>query len=292
VTLEQKRQHPKVALTDLDELWFQVAGTLCNLACAHCFISCSPTNDTHKLISKERMFTALEEAKQRGVKEYYFTGGEPFLHPNLLEFIERTVEQGPLTVLTNGILITDRMAQKLAELAEGTPYSLDFRISLDGLTPEENDEIRGKGTFEKIIRSVKRLYLHGINPIITVTEVREGMGAAAERSKFIELLRTFGIQQPRLKFLTPFQIGEEAKRTSGYAPEEFVYEGDLVPGEDEWLQCANARMITEKGIFPCPILINHDDSKMGDSLTESEGAISLRWSACYTCHVSGVTCRN
>lgn len=290
--LQSERLHPSIALTDLDTLWFQVAGTLCNLSCTHCFISCSPSNDRHKLLSKDRMLIALEEAKKRGVKEYYFTGGEPFLHPNILELIQRTIQQGPLTVLTNGILITERIAKKLVELADSTIYSLDMRISLDGLTPEENDEIRGKGTFDKIMRSVQRLYEQGINPIITVTEVREGMGSASERSKFIDLIHSYGIKQPRLKFLTPFQIGEEATRTQGYTPEELVYEGDLIPGEEEWLQCASGRMITDNGVYPCPILINHDDSKMGDTLTESEEAISLKWSACYTCHVSGVTCRN
>ncbi len=37
---------PWIELTDLDELWFQVSGTLCNLRCTHCFISCSPQNDS------------------------------------------------------------------------------------------------------------------------------------------------------------------------------------------------------------------------------------------------------
>ena len=44
------QQHPLIPLTDIDELWFQVVGTLCNLKCTHCFISCSPTNDTHGMI--------------------------------------------------------------------------------------------------------------------------------------------------------------------------------------------------------------------------------------------------
>ena len=42
---------PHVALSALDTLWFQVTGTLCNLACRHCFISCSPTNHTHEMMT-------------------------------------------------------------------------------------------------------------------------------------------------------------------------------------------------------------------------------------------------
>ena len=286
------QQHPLISLTDIDELWFQVVGTLCNLKCTHCFISCSPTNDTHGMISKERVFEMLEKAKEKGVREYYFTGGEPFLHPDLFELIEATLRQGPLTILTNGILISENKARKIAEIAGNSEYSLDFRISLDGMTAEENDEIRGKGTFNKIISSVDRLYKNGITPIITVTEVREGMGSADGRRKFLELLRTFGIEQPRMKFLTPFKIGNEAERTSGYEQYEYVYEGNLIEGEEEMFQCSNSRMVTDDGIYPCPILINHPDAKMGNTLDESENPTELKWSACYTCHVSGVSCRN
>ena len=286
------QQHPLISLTDIDELWFQVVGTLCNLKCTHCFISCSPTNDTHGMISKERVFEMLEKAKEKGVREYYFTGGEPFLHPDLFELIEATLRQGPLTILTNGILISENKAKRLAEIAGNSEYSLDFRISLDGMTAEENDEIRGKGTFNKIISSVDRLYKNGITPIITVTEVRDGMGSADGRRKFLELLRTFGIEQPRMKFLTPFKIGNEAERTSGYEQYEYVYEGNLIEGEEEMFQCSNSRMVTDDGIYPCPILINHPDAKMGNTLDETENPTELKWSACYTCHVSGVSCRN
>ena len=42
---------PVVKLGALDELWFQVAGTRCNLTCTHCFISCSPHNDSYGFLS-------------------------------------------------------------------------------------------------------------------------------------------------------------------------------------------------------------------------------------------------
>ena len=70
---------PLVELRELDTLWFQVGGTLCNLACTHCFVSCSPTNHTHELMTLDEVGPYLEEGAALGVKEYYFTGGEPFL---------------------------------------------------------------------------------------------------------------------------------------------------------------------------------------------------------------------
>ncbi len=52
-------EHPPIlALAHLDDLWFQVSGTLCNLTCHHCFISCSPKNDSFGYLS-------LAEVKSR-----------------------------------------------------------------------------------------------------------------------------------------------------------------------------------------------------------------------------------
>ena len=70
----------------LDELWFQVTGTRCNLTCNHCFISCSPHNSNFGFLSRTEIQKSLEESKQLGVKGYYFTGGEP-LHPEMVEIL-------------------------------------------------------------------------------------------------------------------------------------------------------------------------------------------------------------
>jgi len=71
---------PSIALSHLDDLWFQVAGTLCNLTCRHCFISCSPHNHSFGFLSLDTVRRVLDESVELGVKEYYFTGGEPFLN--------------------------------------------------------------------------------------------------------------------------------------------------------------------------------------------------------------------
>ena len=83
-----------VELAALDTLWFQVGGTVCNLACTHCFVSCSPTNHTHEFMTLAAIQPYLDEAAGLGVKEYYFTGGEPFLNPEMEAILERTLEYG------------------------------------------------------------------------------------------------------------------------------------------------------------------------------------------------------
>ena len=61
---------PRVELRSLDTLWFQVGGTVCNLACSHCFISCSPTNHTHEFMRLAHVERYLNEAVELGVKEF------------------------------------------------------------------------------------------------------------------------------------------------------------------------------------------------------------------------------
>lgn len=290
--MNQAVSAPRLPFQSLDTLWLQVAGTLCNLACTHCFITCGPKNDTHRFMPVEQVRSAVQKAVQQGVKDFYFTGGEPFLHPDIEDLIDIALAEGPLTVLTNGILITGRRAEWIAERFRRSPYSLDIRISLDGLTEEQNDEIRGKGTFQRILRGILNLHEVGIDPILTVTEVHTGMGDRENRTAFIEFLRRQGIHRPRVKFLSPFLIGREEERTRGYSKEERLYEGDLLEEEYGTLQCANSRMVTSQGVFPCPILINDPSARVGDNLKDGLKDIQLDWSPCYTCHVMGVTCRS
>jgi hypothetical protein len=53
---------PRVYLGQLDQLWFQLTGTLCNLTCTHCFISCSPANKSFGFLEYERVVAALAES--------------------------------------------------------------------------------------------------------------------------------------------------------------------------------------------------------------------------------------
>ena len=163
-------EYPQLHLDALDNLWFQVSGTLCNIACDHCFISCSPRNHSFEFMTLEQVEKYLQESVELGVKEYYFTGGEPFMNRQILEILERTLEFGPATVLTNGMLIKEKTAIRLQEIEAASPYSLEIRVSMDGYTEEMNDAIRGKGVFKKAMAGTKQLYEHGFLPIITVTK--------------------------------------------------------------------------------------------------------------------------
>lgn len=282
---------PAVALLALDTLWFQVAGTLCNLACRHCFISCSPTNHTHEMLGLAEVEGHLADAVALGLREVYFTGGEPFLNPELEAMLAAALRVAPATVLTNGLLLDDERCRRLAALAQSSEYSLDLRVSLDGTSAARNDTIRGPGTFERALAGVRALARAGLEPVITVSEVAAENATPAARSAFLELLRAQGVRRPRLKILPLFQLGAEVERTGGYEPYQRLRAADH-PGERfEHLQCSTCRMVTKTGVWVCPILVNEPSARMGERLADTLGPFELAHSACWTCHAYGVSCR-
>ncbi len=281
---------PHVPLVALDTLWLQVAGTLCNIECTHCFISSSPQNHSHGMMSLADVETRLAEARALGVREYYFTGGEPFMNHDMLAILEVTLRQGPATVLTNGMLLRPETCLRLRELFDGSEYSLDIRVSLDGFDAPSHDAIRGQGVWEKVMSGLRNLAEVGLNPVITVTTAAEGVETGQGRARFLDLIRGFGFAKPRLKVLPLFRIGAEERRTRAYADWERI-SSDMVEESDAGvLQCSSCRMVTSKGVYVCPILIEQPEARMGDRIDDTLRPFPLKFGACHTCWVEGVTC--
>jgi len=283
---------PEVPMLALDTLWFQVAGTICNITCTHCFISCSPANHSHAMMSLAEVQRWLDEARALGVREYYFTGGEPFLNRDMLPILEATLKQGPATVLTNGMLLRREVCAKLRSLIDASDYSLDLRVSLDGFDAASHDAIRGKGVWDRVMIGLRNLAEVAINPVITVTTAAEGVESAEGRARFLELIRNFGFDKPRLKVLSLFRIGAEESRTRAYESWERLSTEMMSDADASVLQCSTSRMVTSKGVYVCPILIETDEARMGTaSIAETLRPFALKYGACHTCWVDGVTCR-
>jgi uncharacterized Fe-S cluster-containing radical SAM superfamily protein len=283
--------HPRVGLRSLDTVWFQVSGTLCNLGCTHCLVSSSPTNRTHEMMTLAEIRPHLEESAALGAREYYFTGGEPFLNPEIEAILEAALVYGPVTVLTNGLLLDTRRCARLRRLADAAEYSLDLRVSIDGLDAASNDAIRGAGTFERILRGVENLARAGFDPVLTVTEACAEAARPEGRERLLRLLRERGVARPRLKVLPLFRIGAEVERGGGYADWQRVVAEGVPDAGWEHLQCSSCRMVTREGVWVCPILVNEPAARMGEALSDALGPAPLRYAACWTCHVEGATCR-
>jgi len=283
---------PTVELSHLDHLWFQVSGTLCNLTCNHCFISCSPKNDSFGYLTLEQVKQRLEESVPLGVKEYYFTGGEPFLNREMVPILVETLKFGPATVLTNGTVMKDEWLETLQAAEQASLYSLEFRVSIDGFSPETNDPIRGEGTFVRAIHGVQKLVEFGFLPIITATRTWSDADEQQVVGQFVATLKLAGYERPRLKILPPLQIGAEAERTQGYRDSERVTRRMMQGFDASQLVCEHSRVVTDRGVYVCPILLESPDANLGDSLDAATQPYPLSHGACYTCYQYGAICSN
>src|SRR5436190_14961161 len=235
---------------------------------------------------------AIAAAAARGVREIYFTGGEPFLHAQLLDMLAGALAVAPTTVLTNGMLIGDRIADMLADLAVAARYSLEVRVSLDGYTEEMNDAIRGRGVFRLALAGAVRLARRNLLPLITVVRTWDDADELATLDEFARVLKDAGCDRPRIKVLPPLPLGRELTRIAGLQRDECVTAAMLDGFDRELLMCSNSRLVTDRGVWVCPLLVGQPDARLGMTLDEAASSYELRHQTCVTRWRHGTSCGN
>ena len=130
-----------VALRDYETLWFNT-GSLCNLTCANCYIESSPSNDALVYLSAAEVAGLLDELNAGWqAREIGFTGGEPFMNPEIIPIMEECLGRGfPLLVLTNAMRPMMKCADSLLALKDKYGAALTLRISVDHFKQELHEE--------------------------------------------------------------------------------------------------------------------------------------------------------
>jgi hypothetical protein len=133
----------------------------------------------------------------------------------------------------------------------------------------------------------------GFLPIITMAQTWDDADAHSVFERMRQVMRDLGYSRPRVKLLPSLKIGAEALRDRGYRVEERV-SPEMMEGYDAGqLICANSRIVTDRGVHVCPILIEQPDSVLGQTLEAAARAdYPLRHAACYTCWLHGAICSN
>lgn len=118
----------------------------CNLRCQGCWVDVAHKQQT---IDAAAMHKLLGEAKAQGNVFFGIVGGEPFMHPQLLEILARHPDCY-FQVFTNGHFLTDAVAKELRRLGNVTPL-----ISIEG-TEIVSDQRRGrKGVYSKSMEGIQ-----------------------------------------------------------------------------------------------------------------------------------------
>ena len=138
---------------------------LCNLHCKYCYFNAGKAmkNELHssELLSLFKEIVFIEP------KKVIFTGGEPLLRKDIFCLVNNfhkmiDGKRINLCLISNGLLIDDKTALKIAELFD------EVRISIDG-PPEVNDILRGNGSFKNALNAINNLKNAGISPVASVT---------------------------------------------------------------------------------------------------------------------------
>lgn len=148
--------------TDVSAIHLEITNT-CNLRCSHCYLN-SGELKTNEL-SLQEIKDIIDYLPPMSGSKICLTGGEPLMHKDIFEIIEYAAAVRGLSVdlYTNATLIDDKIAARLKELSDRSLYNINFQISLEGHDPVQNDVVRGKGNFKRVMNSIKILTNHGLN---------------------------------------------------------------------------------------------------------------------------------
>jgi len=155
----------RVPLEALRTLWINT-GSLCNITCRNCYIESSPENDKLAYITRREAASYLDEITRDGwpVTEIGFTGGEPFMNPDILDMLEDALAHGfSVLVLTNAMqpMLRPRIRDGLSRLRGLYGSRLTIRVSLDHYSKALHEEERGPGTYDKTLEGIDWLAHEG-----------------------------------------------------------------------------------------------------------------------------------
>jgi sulfatase maturation enzyme AslB (radical SAM superfamily) len=138
----------------------------CNLRCSYCVAKSSP-NAPRRALGLANVRRLVDEALELGFSEIFFTGGEPFILPDIYEMLAYSSQRVKTSVLTNAMILRGKRLDQLQNIAND---SLTVQVSLDGGRPEHHDAYRGKGSWEQAVVGIKLLQDRGLHVRLSTTE--------------------------------------------------------------------------------------------------------------------------
>ncbi|MGE0408513.1 MAG: radical SAM protein [Amphiplicatus sp.] len=284
-----------VAFDKLETLWFNT-GTLCNIECAHCYIESSPGNDRFAYLTLKDARPFLLAAAAMGARKIGFTGGEPFMNPEIIALARASLAEGfDVLILTNAMrpMMRPRVKEGLCALrAHGERLAL--RVSLDHYAERLHDEERGKGAFAEAIKGVK--WLAGEGFFLSVAgRLAWGESEAAMREGYRRLFAEHGFDidpdDPARLVLFP-EMDADAD-----TPEITTACWNILNKSPSSVMCATSRMVGKRkgasapAVLACTLLPYDEEFELGASLESARGAVKLNHPHCSKfCVLGGASC--
>ena len=285
-----------VPLIALDTLWFNT-GTLCNLACATCYIESSPTNDALIYFTAAEVERYLDQiaAGAFGTREIGFTGGEPFMNGDIIAMLDGALARGhEVLVLTNAMRPMRRHEAALLALRERHGGRLTLRVSLDHYTQGAHEAERGPGSWGPAIAGLEWLSANGFS--IAVAGRHLGAESDVEaRAGYTALFAGHSIaidayDHARLVLFPEMDAAADV-------PEITTACWGILGKSPADVMCATSRMVVHRRgeadarVVACTLIPYDLGFDLGSTLTEAAGPVLLNHPHCARfCVLGGASC--
>lgn len=295
-TTAKGEQRAHVELKALDTLWFNT-GTLCNLTCRNCYIESSPRNDRLVYLTAAEVGDYLDEIERDGhaTRLIGFTGGEPFMNPELPAMLDDVLSRGlKAMVLTNAMKPMHKMKPALLALLQKHGRNLTIRVSVDHHGRELHEEERGAGSWKPTLDGLKWLCDSGFDVHVagrhfsteTEEEVRAGYG---------RLFDGLGLSIDAWDSGTLVLFPEMDPTVD--VPEITTACWGILKKSPDSVMCASSRMIVKRkgaarpAVVACTLLPYDPQFELGETLADSIGAVPLNHPHCAKfCVLGGAAC--
>lgn len=287
-----------VALSNPQTLWFNT-GTLCNIECVNCYIASSPTNDALVYITAAEVREYLDQIDARAwpVSEIAFTGGEPFMNPQMIDMTQAALARGyDVLILTNAMrpMMRNTMREGLLRLNAAYPGKLTLRISVDHYRTDLHDAERGAGAFEKTLTGMKWLRDNGFAMAVAGRSVF-GDDDASSRAGYAAFYakHNFNIDAQNSGMTVLFPEMDESVEV----PEITTACWGILDKSPDAVMCASSRMVVKRkgadkpAVLACTLLPYAPEFELGTTLEEAEKDVSLNHPHCAKfCVLGGASC--
>ena len=197
---------------------------LCNLKCPHCYLSAGKKAEGE--LATEECLALMAEMRALGTEMVILTGGEPLLRKDIYELASAAADHGLWVVMgTNGVLLDDRVAQKMVECGvQGVG------ISIDSIDPEKHNSFRGgPNAWEYSVKALEVAKANGLEVLVQTTVMDMNRD---EIPQLIEFARERGAWSFNLYFLVQTGRGQRMNDLSAEETESLLT--DLVDAQEEY----------------------------------------------------------
>lgn len=152
----------------------------CNLRCQGCWVDVAAERTE---IDLETLNRTIREAKAHGNAFFGILGGEPFMHPQLLDLLAEHPDCY-FQVFTNGQFITEKVAQRLKELGNATPL-----ISIEGREITSDERRGNKEVLNRTLRGLDHCLKAGLLTGVATSVCQTNIGELLTESWLRELIQ-------------------------------------------------------------------------------------------------------